>query len=133
MIALVRFMRLTAVLLLAAAIAVVLPYGWLDAAHQGLGLGVLPEQPTVLYLARSLSVLYACLGACYWYASRDVRRYLPLLRFSMPVTLVFTATLIGIDLVSEMPVWWTVAEGAFLAVWTLTFTILLWRVGDEPE
>src|SRR5687768_13106421 len=74
------FLRWTAALLLLALPAVVLPHAWMDAIHQWLGLGPLPELPMVAYLARSESALYGVLAALYWHAAGDVRRYLPLLR-----------------------------------------------------
>ena len=126
---LIWFLRLTAVLLLSAAAAVVMPYAWKNAAHQWLGLGPLADQPTVAYLTRSLPALYACLGAGYWYVSRDVKRYLPLLRFSVPVTLVFGVTLVVIDVANEMPMWWTLIEGPFLLGWTFLLWWLVRRCG----
>jgi hypothetical protein len=103
----------------------VMPYAWMNAVHEWLGLGTLADQPMVAYLTRSISALYACLGVCYWYLSRDVMRYLPLLRFSVPLTLVFAVTLIAIDIANEMPMWWTSIEGPFLLGWTL---VLWWLV-----
>ena len=41
--------------------------------------------PLVEYLTRSVSALYVSMGASYWFMSYDVRRYLPLLRFTVPV------------------------------------------------
>lgn len=116
---LVWFLRLTGVMLLSAAAAVVLPFAWMSALGDALGLGPLPDAPLVGYLTRSVSALYACLGAGCWFLACDVQRYLPLLRFSVPVTMVFGATLIAIDLASAMPNWWTWTEGVFLAAWTI--------------
>lgn len=118
--ALVWFLRLTAVMLLAAAGAIVMPQAWMAAINDGLGLEPLPTSPLVSYLTRSLSALYAALGACYWYVSTDLRRYLPLIRASVPVTLLFSLTLFAVDVMSEMPAWWTWFEGPFLLAWTAT-------------
>jgi hypothetical protein len=121
---LIWFLRLTALLLIAAAGAVLLPSTWMNAIHEWLGLGALPDMPMVGYMTRSVSALYACLGAGCWYVSRNVRRYLPLLRFSLPVSFAFALTLIAIDVHEEMPLAWTLGEGAFLLGWTLA----LWRL-----
>src|ERR1700722_13410032 len=104
---LVWFLRFTALCLLAAAGAVVMPYSWMDAIHEWLGLGTLPDSPLVGYLTRSLSALYAILGALSWHVTSDLRRYLPMLRFSVMLSFGFSVTLIGIDWMVAMPTWWT--------------------------
>jgi hypothetical protein len=60
--------------------------------------------------------------------SNDVRRYLPLIRASVPVTLVFSLTLFAVDVASEMPAWWTWFEGPFLLAWTATLWWLARRI-----
>jgi hypothetical protein len=124
------FLRATASVLIAAAVAVVLPTAAMDAIHEWLGFGSFPRGPIVEYLARSVSALYACLGACCWYVSGDVRRYVPLLRFSVPVAFAFAAMLIAIDVAAEMPTLWTVMEGIYLPVWTLVLWGLVRRMQD---
>lgn len=125
------FLRLTAVLLISAAGAVVMPYTWMNATHEWLGLGMLPAMPLVGYLTRSLSALYACLGLCYWFVAADLRRYLPLVRFSLPITWIFAITLIGVDVAVALPMWWTAIEGPFLLAWTLTLWWLLRRLPSD--
>src|SRR5438270_8965264 len=105
------FLRLTGAVLLLALPAVFLPYAWMDAIHRGFGMGSLPELPVVSYLTRSVSLLYALLGAAYWHFASDVRRYLPLLRFVNALLVVFTAAMIAIDVASDVPAWWTATEG----------------------
>jgi hypothetical protein len=116
---LILFLRVTAIVLLLALPAVFLPYSWMNAIHQALGLGTLPDLPIVAYLTRSISLLYALLGAVYWYFSCDVRRHIPLLRFSSGLLALFTAIMIGIDIVAELPAWWTVTEALVLVGWTV--------------
>ncbi len=125
---LVWFLRGTAVTLLSAALAVVVPHSWMDAVHCWLGMGDLPDEPLVGYLTRSLSALYAAIGACYWFLSNDVRHYLRLLRFSIPVTAVFAAALIGIDCASAMPAAWTIVEAIFLVSWCAANAWLTFRL-----
>ncbi len=127
---LIWFLRATALILLAAALAVVMPHAWMEAIHAWLGFDSLPNAPLVAYLARSLSALYALIGAWCWLVSRDVRRYLPLLRFSVPATLVFDMTLIAVDLAVEMPIAWLAIEGPFVLAWTATLWWLVRRVDD---
>ena len=119
------FLRLTAVMLFPAALAVVMPHAWMNNVHHSLGLNELPETPMIGYLTRSLSALYALLGAGCWFVSRDVRRYLPLLRFTVTMTFFFGATLCAIDVLVEMPTLWTLLEASFVLGWT---TALWWLV-----
>ena len=111
------FLRITALLLLSAALAVVMPHAWMSAIHTALGLGELPDMPMVEYLTRSLSALYAAVGAWCWFVTRDLQRYLPLLRFSVIVTAVFAVTLVAIDLAAGMPIGWTTIEASFVLAW----------------
>lgn len=127
---LVGFLRLTAVVLLSAAFPVVMPTAWMETINDYLGLEPLPATPMIGYLTRSLSALYAGLGACCWYVTGDIERYRPLLQFAVTVTLFFAATLIAVDVLVAMPTVWTVIEAAFLLLWTLALWCLL-RRGPE--
>jgi hypothetical protein len=124
---LVWFLRASAVMLMAAAPAVIMPTGWMRTIGAWLGLE-LPETPLVEYLTRSVSALYAGLGAYGWFLSCDVRRYLSLLRFMIPLTALFDVTLIVLDVLIPMPIAWTVGEGVAIVGWTLMLWWLVWRV-----
>ena len=126
---LVWFLRFTAVMFLAAAPAVVMPTSWMRVIADSYGL-TLPETPLVEYLARSMSALYTTMGASYWFMSCDLRRYLPLLRFSIPVMFAFDATVIVLDVVIEMPILWTVGEAVAILTWTLALWWLVRRMED---
>ncbi|MBI1830142.1 MAG: hypothetical protein HYR84_01670 [Planctomycetes bacterium] len=128
---LVWYLRGTAAILMSAAMAVFLPTAWMGAIHDWLGLGVFPDAPLVQYLTRSVSLLYAMLGAMYWFMSHDVRRYLPLLRFSIPCTVVFAAVVIGLDVWIPMPTGWIVGESVSIVAWTIGLWWLVRRC--EPE
>jgi len=124
---LVWFLRLTATMFLMAAPAVVMPTSWMRAVAQLHSVDV-PDAPLVEYLARSMSALYVMFGVNYWYMSRDVRRYLPLLRFSIWVMFAFDATVIVLDLVIPMPLLWTLGEVVALLSWTFAFWWLVRRM-----
>ena len=62
-----------------------------------------------------------------------VRRYLPLLRFSVPVTIAFTVAVIALDVCIPMPWTWTVGEAASLSAWTVALWWLVRRVDDSSE
>jgi hypothetical protein len=101
-----------------------MPTAWMRAIGAWLGLEV-PDAPLVEYLTRSVSLLYVMLGACCWFLSCDVRRYLPLLRFMIPLTAFFDVTLIALDVLIPMPLGWTVGEAVSIVGWTL---MLWWLV-----
>jgi hypothetical protein len=124
---LVWFLRASAVMLMVAAPVVVMPTAWMRAIGAWLGLEV-PETPLVEYLTRSVSALYAALGGYCWFLSCDVRRYLPLLRFMIPLTALFDVTLIVLDVLIPMPIAWTIGEGVAIVGWTLVLWLLVRRV-----
>jgi hypothetical protein len=126
---LVWFLRGSAVMLMAAASAVVMPTAWMRPIGAWLGLDV-PDAPLVEYLARSVSALYTMLGPYCWFVSHDVRRYLPLLRFMIPLTALFDVTLIVLDVLIPMPIAWTVGEGVAIVGWTLALWWLVRRCGS---
>ena len=111
---------------LAALTAVFMPASWHDHFHAVAGLGALPHLPVVLYLARSASALYAVFGALLLFLSRDVVRYLPVIRFLVRIALVHAVVLVGIDLNAGLPIWWAVAEGGGYAGWA---GVAMWLEG----
>lgn len=94
--------------------AILIPHEWMDRIHRAIGLGDLPDLPMVAYLARSLSLFYAWLGAVAFYASFDIERHLGLIRFFATTGLTVGVIQTGIDLSAPLPGWWTLAEGGFL-------------------
>lgn len=107
-------LRLVGTVSLTALFAVVMPYSSMDAIHQMLGMGRLPDQPVVGYLARSVSAFYALLGGLFWLLSFDLHRHRPTLCFVGIAILIFGATLIGIDWVEGLPLWWRAWEGPWV-------------------
>ncbi|MHC4716217.1 MAG: hypothetical protein ACYS5V_04550, partial [Planctomycetota bacterium] len=73
--------------------AAFLPLSWMDACHQRLGLGALPDGPIVPYLARSLSAFYAFFGGLCIVVSFDVRRHGPTITYIGVTHVVFAAAL----------------------------------------
>jgi hypothetical protein len=105
------FLRLVGTVAGTAAFCAVMPLGWMDAVHRALGMGALPQQPIVEYLARSTSALYALMGALFWILSLDTARYRPLLRLLGPAIIVLGLLLLWIDINAGMPRFWQLAEG----------------------
>src|SRR5437773_8762275 len=108
---LVWWLRLSAGVLLLALVAVVLPQGWMAQTNDWLGFSALPDTPLVGYLTRSLSAVYALLGAMTLALAADVRRYAPLIRCLGWGYLVFGAVLLGLDFAVGMPLAWALIEG----------------------
>ncbi len=94
-----------------AIIAVAMPTTWMDAGAAWTGLGSFPDTTLAQYLARSLSALYALLGAFLLYIARDVRRYLDLIVFFGWLTIALGAVLTALDFAIGMPLDWSWAEG----------------------
>ena len=104
-------LRINGALATLAAVAVIAPTAWLDAGSRATGLGAFPDTPLTQYLARSLSALYALLGALLLYIARDVRRYLDLIQFVGWLTVVLGAVLTAVDFGLGMPAAWSFGEG----------------------
>ena len=128
-----RFLRLFLRILgtsgLFALVAVVMPYSWMDAVHQWLGLGRLPAEPVVGYLARSTSAFYAIFGGLLWVCSFDLRRHRTVLLYVGATTVLFGVALLVVDLVEGLPLWWILAEGPGNVVLGLVILGLSYRVG----
>ena len=96
---------------LLALVAVLAPERWIDLAHHWAGLGALPREPIVGYLARSSSALYALHGAMVVFISFDVSRYERLIRFLAWAAVLHGAVILGIDVAQQMPAFWQYGEG----------------------
>ena len=108
---------------LLAAFFVFVPFAWMAWIHQMLGMGQLPSEPVVGYLARSTSAFYAMLGGLFWVMSYDTRRYCPVLKYLGVFLVLIGLVLLGVDLIEGMPWWWSLSEGPFNLGFGL---IILW-------
>jgi len=79
--ALIWMLRMTGGVMLWALIFVFCPFEWMGAIHQRLGMGEFQYMPLMSYLTRTLSAMYASMGAILLFLSFDVQRYLQLIRF----------------------------------------------------
>lgn len=120
---LVRALIVFAALDLLALGAVFFPLEWMNAIHQRCGLGELPREPIVSYLARTASLLYALHGAVILFIALDVRRYWPLVRFLAILAVAHGGLLAFIDLREALPGWWQAIEGFCIAA---TGGVVLW-------
>jgi hypothetical protein len=108
---LVWMLRMTGSAMLCALVFVFCPFEWMAAIHRQLGLGQLPYTPLMSYLTRTLSALYASMGAILLFISFDVRRYLPLIRVLGVLALAGGAGVAILDAAAGLPLFWTVSEG----------------------
>ena len=122
------FLRVLGSVALLAVFAVVMPYSWMNAIHQRLGMGQLPSEPIVGYLARSTSTFYALLGALLWVVSFDLVRHRLILRFLGVAIIVFGMMLLMVDFVEGMPRWWTFCEGPINMVFGSIILVLSNRI-----
>ena len=89
-------LRLTAVVMVPALVAVVMPRSWMAAAHRGLGLGELPGGVLVEYLARTSSALYGAIGVMLWLLSCDVLKYASVIRYIGAAFVVLALTVVTV-------------------------------------
>lgn len=109
---------------LLAAFAVFMPYEWMNAIHRAVGLGPLPGQPIVGYLARTLSAFYALLGGLLWVVSFDLHRHRSVLIYLGIAFVAFGAIALWVDFSEGMPWFWRVMEAPIV----VTFgSVILWQ------
>ncbi|MGQ0636521.1 MAG: hypothetical protein ACT4QC_18055 [Planctomycetaceae bacterium] len=119
-----RVLRAFGILDLCAFFAVVMPEHWMDQAHRFFGMGPLPAEPIVGYLARSASLLYALHGALLVLISYDVDRHWGLIRFLGLAALVHAGVILAIDVAQGIPpLWWRYGEAPCYAA---TGALILW-------
>jgi hypothetical protein len=118
-------LRLDALSHLMAAVIVFLPDGIIVLAHNRLGLGIFPDAPIAWYLARGLSAYYAMHGALMLFISLDVVGYLDLVRIAMWLFAIYGILMLFVDLRAPMPKFWTIAEPAFILVFSAVVLALL--------
>jgi hypothetical protein len=103
---LVAVLRVVGAVSLLALVFVPVPHAWMDVIHRWLGMGVLPDQPIVSYLARSTSFFYALMGGLMWLVSGDVRRHRAVIVY-LGAALTALGLVLGIvDWTARMPSFW---------------------------
>ena len=125
-------MRINAVMLLFAVVAVFFPTDLMAECNTHLGLEPFHRSPLTEYLTRSISAMYAMHGAMVLAISTDVRRYRPLIRWVYVMHLTFAVTMVGIDLYAGMPTHWIMGEGGTIG--TVAIAALLvnrWAIRSE--
>jgi hypothetical protein len=132
---LIWVLRVTGAAMLGGLIFVFYPFEGMAAIHERLGLGELAYTPLLSYLTRTLSALYAIIGAILLFISLDVKRYLPLIRFFGLLAILGGAGVTILDAVLRLPLFWTLAEGPLTVALGLALLILTHMIRREygPE
>ena len=125
---LIVFLRVSGSVALCAVVAVLMPHHSMNVIHQWLGLGELPDEPIVGYLARSTSAFYALIGALSWIVSFDLGRYRTILLFLGWTGLVMGVALFCVDIVEGMPTYWIAFEGPSYTLFGILILCLARRV-----
>lgn len=125
------FLRFIGSAALFAIFAVVMPYSGMNVIHKWLGMGELPAEPIVGYLARSTSAFYAILGGLFWVVSFDLKRHRMVLCYLGIVVVIFGAALFIIDLIEGMPLSWSLTEGPFNLVFGVVILLLTYRINGK--
>lgn len=124
-------LRIDACLQILALFAVVMPFSWMIAVHEWLGLGEFPRQPIAEYLARSLSAFYALHGVITLMLASDVPKYRDLIRVWALSFVAFGVLVMLIDVAAGLPAFWTISEGPFMIAFGLVIIWLLHRSRRE--
>ncbi len=120
---LIWLLRFLGGLMLLALFAVAMPTAWMVAGNEWLGLEPLAPTPLIEYLTRSLSAIYATIGALILFVSRDVRRYGDVIAFAGKLTIVLGILFTVLDSWAGLPASWIWSEGpptvvlGFVMVW----------------
>lgn len=102
---------LLGVLAATAVVPMLMPFSWMQAANDWLGLEPLERTPLAEYLTRSLSALYCFFGVLTIYLGRNVSRYSELIGVIGWLTAFLGLALTGIDRAAELPAAWFWSEG----------------------
>jgi hypothetical protein len=113
--------------------AVCMPYQWMNRIHQSLGMGLLPSEPIVGYLARSLSFFYAVMGGLMLLCSFDLHRHKRVLCYFGAAFILFGAVVWGVDYIEGMPVYWKRFEGPFVIVVGVAILFLALRLKEPGD
>jgi hypothetical protein len=108
---LIALVRVTGLAMLAGLVFVFCPFAWMQKIHAAIGLGELANTALMGYLTRTLSAMYAIVGAILLFVSWDIPRYLPLIRFLGIIALAGGIGVTILDAILHLPAFWTLLEG----------------------
>jgi hypothetical protein len=106
-----------------AVIPLFMPRGWLEAGHKFLGLGQFPTAPIAEYLARSVSALCTFYGGLLLVLSRDVHRFITIIKYQAIAIMLLSALGIFAGVRAGLPALLVVADA--LGCWIFLLPILI--------
>ena len=127
---LVWFLRLAGVVEILAFISVVMPRSWMEASHEWLGMGTMPEGPLVMFMIRQASYAYGMHGISLWILASNIERFRPLILFNGIAFLLAAPVFFVIDYTTGVPFWWTIFDPVACGL-TGVALLLLSRPGRE--
>ena len=116
-------LRALGVICVLAIIPLVIPFRFLDAAHQRMGLGSFPSGPIAEYLARSVCSLCVFYGGLLLTLSRDVERFAPIIRYQAIAIMLLSAFGIFAGTRAGLPAIWVVVDA--IGCWIFLLPIYL--------
>jgi hypothetical protein len=126
-------LRAIGLLDLLALIAVFASREWMATIHESVGLGTIPTEPIVGYLARCTSIWYASYGLLLWFISCDVEKYSRLITFLAVTMFVQGFIVVGIDIAEGMPGWWIALEGPCCSGLGASLLALQWTAAKHDS
>lgn len=90
--------------------AVVMPRSWMEASHEWLGMGRMPEGAVLMFMIRQASYVYGMHGVSLFVLASDVVRFRPLVRLNGFSFLLAGPVFFLIDYREGMPLWWTLGD-----------------------
>jgi hypothetical protein len=105
-------MRLAGLCEVLAFFAVVMPRGWMEASHEWLGMGRMPEGAVLMFMIRQASYTYGMHGIGLWVLASNVRRLRPLVILNGISYLLAAPVFLAIDRSAGMPLFWTISDAA---------------------
>jgi hypothetical protein len=126
-------LRVVGGVMLVALVFVVCPFGWMQAIHERVGMGELGYTPLLSYLIRTLSAMYASVGALLLFVSRDVERYGPVIRLLAWIAIGGGAGVTALDAMLHLPAFWTATEGPLTVALGVVLLALLAKLPKAAQ
>ena len=114
-----------------AVIPFLMPFSWMAAVHEWVGMGTLPDKPIVDYLARYASAMSALYGFLLLLLLRDVRRYAPVITLQAVAVMVLSGVGSIFAWRAGMPPWWVAMD--VLSCWSFCGAMLWLQTKIPPE
>ncbi len=123
-------LRVAGICELLAFFAVVMPRSWMEASHQWLGMGVMPEGAVLMFMIRQASYVYGMHGVSLLVLASDVERFRPLVVLNGVSFLLAAPVFFLIEYVEGMPLWWALTDAAACGLFGAA---LLWLTSRSQE